>query len=162
MRLSQVLQRVVRYFNPVARFVLGTPLHALMSGRLMLLSFTGRTTGRSYTTPVSYVRDGNSLLVPGGGTWWKNLENGPHARVCLRGVWKGVTPVVISEPIPVAELMQRMLADNPAIAVFTAVKPGPDGRPDAAALERELRRGFVVVRLRLDDEDGRARTAAAW
>ena len=34
--------------------------------------------------------------------------------------------------------MQRMLAMNPAIALFTGVKPGPDGRPDAAALERAL------------------------
>jgi hypothetical protein len=47
--------------------------------------------------------------------------------------------------------MQRMLAENPAIAVFTGIRPGPDGRPDAAALERERRRGFVVVRLRLED-----------
>jgi len=29
-------------------------------------------------------------------------------------------------------------------------KPGASGRPDTAALERERRRGFVVVRLRLD------------
>jgi deazaflavin-dependent oxidoreductase (nitroreductase family) len=160
MRLSQVLQRVVRNFNPVARFVLGTPLHALMSSRLMLLSFTGRKTGRSYTTPVSYVRDGNSLLVPGGGVWWKNLQGGPPARVRLRGIWKGVTPVVISEQIHVAELMQRMLAVNPAIAVFTGVKPGPDGRPDPVALEHQCQRGFVVVRLRLEDEDRHARPAA--
>lgn len=161
MRLSQVLQRLVRYFNPVTRFALGTPLHVLMSSRLMLLSFTGRKTGRSYTTPVSYVRDGNSLLVPGGGMWWKNLQSKPLARVRLRGIWKVVTPVVISEPIHVAELMHRMLADNPAVAMFTGVKPGPDGRPDAVALEHVLRRGFVVVRLRLDDEVGHAPAVAA-
>ena len=80
MRLSRVLQRIVRYFNPVARFLLATRLHSLMSGRLMLVSFTGRKTGRSYTTPVSYVRVGDSLLVPGGGAWWKNLEVGPQPK----------------------------------------------------------------------------------
>ena len=69
MRLSRVLQRMVRYFNPVARLLLATPFHSLMSGRLMLLSFTGRKTGRLYTRPVSYVRVGDSLLVPGGGAW---------------------------------------------------------------------------------------------
>jgi len=152
---------MVRYFNPVARFLLATPLHSLMSGRLMLLRFTGRKTGRSYTTPVSYVRAGDSLLVPGGGVWWKNLERGPHAQVCLRGVWSRVTPEVISEPSAMAELMQRMLVENPAIAVFTGVKAGPDGRPDAAALERERRRGFVVVRLRLDVSGRQAGTVAA-
>ncbi len=161
MRLSQVLQRAMRYFNPVARFLLATPLHSLMSGRLMLLRFTGRKTGRSYTTPVSYVRAEDSLLVPGGGAWSKNLERGARAEVCLRGVWSGVTPEVIDEPTAMAELMQRMLVENPAIAVFTGIKAGPDGRPDAVALERERRRGFVVVRLRLDLSGRQAGTVAA-
>ena len=152
MRLSRVLQRMVRYFNPVSRFLLATPLHSLMSSRLMLLRFTGRKTGRSYTTPVSYVEVGDSLLVPGGGAWWKNLERGSQPRVCLRGVWSTVTPEIIAEPIALAELMQLMLSVNPAIGLFTGIKPGASGRPDAAALERERRRGFVVVRLRLDAE----------
>src|SRR5229473_1475304 len=65
--VSRVLQIVVRYFNPIMRLVLGSRAHRMMSGQLMLLSFTGRRTGRSYTTPVSYVREGTNLLVPGGG-----------------------------------------------------------------------------------------------
>jgi hypothetical protein len=66
-----------------------------------------------------------------------------------------------SEPVALAELMRRMLSANPAIAVFTGVKPGPDGRPDAGALGRKRQRGFVVVRLRLDDQRAvQARTAA--
>ena len=65
--VSRVLQIVVRYFNPIMRLVLGSRAHRMMSGQLMLLSFTGRRTGRSYTTPVSYVREGTDLLVPGGG-----------------------------------------------------------------------------------------------
>jgi len=72
-----------------------------------------------------------------------------------------VTPEIITDPIALAELMQRMLAVNPAIASFTGVKPGPDGQPDAAALERERRRGFVVVRLRLVDSAKQTRIVAA-
>lgn len=151
MRVSRILQRSVHFFNPVARFVLQTPLHPLMSCRVMLLSFTGRNTGRMYTTPVSYVRVGNSLLVPGGGAWWRNLETGLPARVHLRGIWGAVTAEVIKEPTLLADTMQRMLAENPAVGVFTGVKPSPDGRPDPAALERERQRGFVVVRLCLGD-----------
>jgi deazaflavin-dependent oxidoreductase (nitroreductase family) len=151
MRLSQILQRAVRYFNPVARFLLNTPPHPVMSGRLMLISFNGRVTGRLYTTPVSYVQEKDLLLVPGGGTWWKNIETTPQARVRLRRAWKLVTPEVVREPRALTELMRRMLAANPAIALFTGIKAGPDGWPDATALERERRRGFVVVKLRLDE-----------
>lgn len=153
MMLSRILQSAVRYFNPIARFVLGTRLHFLMSGRLMLLSFTGRKTRRSYVTPVSYVQAVDSLLVPGGGAWWKNLGNGLPTRVRLRGMWRDVTPEVISGPIAMAEIMQLMLATNPAIAVFTGIKSAPDGRPDAVALERERQRGFVVVRFRLSSSN---------
>jgi hypothetical protein len=151
MRLSQFLQRVVRYFNPITRFILNTPLHVLVSGRLMLIRFNGRVTGRSYTTAVSYVREEDSLLVPGGGRWWKNIETTRQARVRLRGSWKVVTSEVITEPTALSELVRRMLAANPAISLFTGIKAGPDGWPDAAALDRERHRGFVVVRLSLDE-----------
>jgi hypothetical protein len=161
MKVSRILQRAVRFFNPVTRFLLQTPLHPLMSGRLILLSFTGRKTGRTYTTPVSYVREGNSLLVPGGGAWWRSLETGLPARVHLRGVWRGVTSEIIKEPTLLADTMQRMLAVNPAVGVFTGIKAGPDGRPDGAALERERQRGFVVVRLRLGDNAQPAKSVAA-
>ena len=159
MRLSRILQFVVRYFNPVARFALATRLHAMMSGRLMLLTFIGRKTGRSYTTPVSYVSEGGSVLVPAGGAWWRNLIEGKKARVRLRGASHAVTAEVIREPVAVAHVLGRMLAANPAISAFTGIWPGPDGRPDRKALERELHRGFVVVRLRLDAEGGRADVA---
>jgi deazaflavin-dependent oxidoreductase (nitroreductase family) len=152
--MSRVLLLAVRYFNPVARFVLATRLHVLLSGRLMLLTFTGRRSGRSFTTPVSYVREGSSLLVPGGGAWWKNLENGRQVQVRLRGTWRPVTPELIMEPVALAEVLRRMLAANPAISAFTGILPDPYGRPDAEALERERRRGFVVVQLRLDAEGG--------
>ena len=151
MMMSRVLQRTVRYFNPITKFLLATPLHIVLSSRLAVLSFTGRKSGRSFATPVSYVMEGRTLLVPGGGAWWKNLGSGRVARVRLRGVWTRVSSEIVSEPVALAEVMRRMLAANPAIAVFTGVKPGPDGWPDPSALERERGRGFVVARLRLED-----------
>ena len=149
--VSRVLQGVVRYFNPFMRLVLGSRAHRMMSGQLMLLSFTGRRTGRSYTTPVSYVREGTDLLVPGGGSWWKNLTSGTP-RVRLQGTWHEVTPEVIREPVALSAMLGRMLAINPAIGVFTGIRIGSDGRPFAESLERERRRGFVVVRLYVNAE----------
>src|SRR5438552_2851229 len=142
MRLSPALQSAARYSSPFVRFVLATPLHRIMSSGLMLLRFTGRKTGRYYTTPVSYVLDGNSLLVPAG------------------GVWRSVTSEVVGEPA-LADLLLAMIQKDPAIGVFTGIRVRSDGRLDASEFERERRRGFVVVRLRLDEDPGRARTAAA-
>lgn len=150
--LSRILQQAVRYFNPMARLILASRLHGLMSSRVMLLAFTGRKTGRSYTTPVSYVREGRSLLVPAGGAWWKNLGDGGRSWVRLKGTWRLVNADVISEPAALKEVLRRMLVANPAIAVFIGIRPRLGGVPDPDALERERRRGFVVVRLHLDGE----------
>lgn len=102
-------------------------------------------------TPVSYVLDGSRLLVPGGGAWWKNLGSG-QVRVRLRGTWRTVTAEVITEPEALSETLGRMMAANPSVSVFTGIRRGANGRPASASLERERRRGFVVVRLDLNDQ----------
>ena len=55
---------------------------------LLLLTTTGRRSGRSHTTPVAYAREGDRLLVFGskGGApkhpdWYRNLLADPHVRV---------------------------------------------------------------------------------
>lgn len=149
--LSHVLQAVARWSNPMTRWMLAGPFHIVMSRRLLLVAFTGRKTGRSYVTPVSYVLAGSSLLIPGGGAWWKNLGSGP-VRVRLRGRWSSVTPEVIREPQALSDTLGRMMAANPALSVFTGIRCGADGLPEPASVERERRRGFVVVKLHLEGQ----------
>jgi deazaflavin-dependent oxidoreductase (nitroreductase family) len=60
-----------------------------MSPRLLLLTFTGRKSGKAFTTPIRYVQEGETLRLkvlvkyP----WWKNLHEQPTVRVLLRGKW---------------------------------------------------------------------------
>ncbi len=56
MRRQAVLFRVV---NVPMRRILGLPFRTPLSRNLMLLYLTGRSTGKSYRQPVSYVRDGD-------------------------------------------------------------------------------------------------------
>jgi hypothetical protein len=53
--------------NPIMRGLLRTPAHGLVSGRLMLLTVTGRATGKRYTIPVGYARVGDVLYTGTGG-----------------------------------------------------------------------------------------------
>jgi hypothetical protein len=59
----------MRVLNVPMRRVLGLRFATPLSRRLMLLRLTGRRTGRTYRQPVSYVREGDTLLTPGGGRW---------------------------------------------------------------------------------------------
>ena len=149
--VSRILQRASIFMSPVTRFFLAGPLHRLMSRNLLLVSFSGRVTGRSYKTPVSYVRDGGDLLIPGGGKWWKNLAAGPVS-VRLKGEWRRVTAQVISDREVMAESLARMIDLKPIVSLFTGIRRGPDRLPDPESLDRERKRGFVVVRLHLTED----------
>ena len=76
---------MMRIINVPMRRILALPFSTPLSKRLMLLYLTGRRSGRSYRQPVSYVKDGDLLLTPGGGNWKLNLEPGRPERIRLGG-----------------------------------------------------------------------------
>src|SRR5205085_11984824 len=49
---AQPPKNVIRFVNPVAKALLRSPMHRLLSKNLMLLTVTGRKTGRIDTLPV--------------------------------------------------------------------------------------------------------------
>jgi deazaflavin-dependent oxidoreductase (nitroreductase family) len=73
--------------NIAMKPLLQSPLHVVASGRIMLITFTGRKSGKIYTTPVEYQRTGDTLMLftQKSRTWWKNLEGGAPVTVCLHG-----------------------------------------------------------------------------
>lgn len=76
--------------NPVVRTLLRSPIHRVLSGRLLLLTYQGRVTGQIRTIPVGYTRTGDCLAVPIGSApgkrWWRNLSGGADVTVRLDGV----------------------------------------------------------------------------
>jgi len=77
--------RIMRAVNVPMRAVLSLPVATPLSSNLMLISYTGRKSGKAYRQPVSYARDGELLLTPGGGRWTLNLAGGRPVRIRLRG-----------------------------------------------------------------------------
>jgi hypothetical protein len=63
----QIQARVMAVVNVPMRVLLGLPFPTPLSGRLMLISYHGRKTGKIYRQPVSYVQQDHMLLTPGGG-----------------------------------------------------------------------------------------------
>jgi hypothetical protein len=82
-----VVNRVV---NPVVRAVLRSPAHGLLSGHLALLTVTGRRSGRAFTFPVGYHRDGDRVTIgvdwPERKRWWRNLSEAASVEIWLDGV----------------------------------------------------------------------------
>ena len=72
--------------NDFMSWVLRSPFHGLLSNGMMLLTVTGRKTGKKYTTPVGYYREGGYLwiITSRDRTWWKNLRGGAEVGLLLR------------------------------------------------------------------------------
>jgi hypothetical protein len=141
----------MRTVNVPMRRVLGLPFATPLSDRLMLLFLTGGRSGRSYRQPVSYLRQGATLLTPGGGNWKLNLVEGRAERLRLRGRDVLARPGLVGDLDEVERLLSVMYEANPRAASFVGVRSGPDGRLEPAGLERALRYGFRVVRWHLDE-----------
>lgn len=82
--------------NDFMSWVLRSPFHGMLSNGMMLITVTGRKTGKQYTTPVGYYRENGYLWVitSRDRTWWKNLRGGAEVALLLKR--KPVT--AIAEP----------------------------------------------------------------
>ncbi len=150
----RVQARVMGAANVPMRMLLGLPFSTPLSERLMLISFTGRRTGRTYRQPVSYVQQGNTLLTPGGGRWKWNLKNGQPVRIHLRGRDVLARPELVKDLDEIERLLGVMSAANPTVSSFVGVSKGPDGRLDSHQLEAAVQHGFRIVRWHLGEETG--------
>jgi deazaflavin-dependent oxidoreductase (nitroreductase family) len=72
--------------NDFMAWVLRSPFHGILSGGMMLVTVTGRKSGRKYTTPVEYYREGDCLWVVTNRnrTWWRNVRSGAETNLLLK------------------------------------------------------------------------------
>ena len=142
----------MRFFNPVMRALLRSPFHRLLSGQILLLTYNGRRSGRQYTLPVGYLRDGDALLVVAQHSelkqWWRNLRDGAPVVVLVRGRWMPARPDVIEECTAVAAEVERLIVTLGAreasrrLYMSLDLAPPPTREQLAQALH-----GVVVVRI---------------
>jgi hypothetical protein len=150
----RIQARLMSVLNVPVRALLSLPFPTPLSGRLMLLSYTGRKSGKAYRQPVSYVQQADTLLTPGGGNWKWNMQDGRPVHIRLRGQDVLARPELVKDPDEIERLLEVMTAANPAVSAFVGVPRGPDGRLDRARLESAVRYGFRIVRWHLEDGAG--------
>ena len=149
--------RLMRVANVPMRRLLRLPFRTPLSGRLMLLTFTGRKTGRVYRQPVSYVPDGDTLLTPAGGRWKLNLREGQAIQVRLRGREVLARPEFIRDVDQVERLLHTITAANPRAASFIPVI-GRAGQIDRDRLQAAVDYGFAIIRWHIDQAPSRRRS----
>ena len=136
----------VRLGNPIFTALLRSPLHGLVDSGTLLISVTGRRSGRVYATPVNYLPDGDRLTVVSlrERTWWRNLRGGAAVGLHLRRTPRRGRASVIEDEASVAAALGGYLRRVPAHARFLGVRMGTDGEPEAEDLARAARSRVIV------------------
>lgn len=132
------------WMNRAISALLRSPLHRLLSGKLLLISFTGRTSGRRFTTPVTYTRlDDGRLAFFSNGTWWKNLAGGAPVTLLLEGRTVAAQAEPSSDLATVVGETKAYLAKHGYKAARFIGLP-LDHEPSDAELEESARRRVIV------------------
>ena len=135
--------------NPFMRAILGSPMHWPLSRWFALVRWTGPRTGRTYTIPVSYVREGATAYLTSGDRWTRNLATGRPVAVRLRGRWRESRAQVVTDPAQSMAGHARLFREHPWFRVLAGIPAGEGRGADPAALERAMAAGRVLVRVDL-------------
>jgi hypothetical protein len=136
--------------NPIMRWGLAGPLHARFgSDTLMVLSFTGRKSGKRYRFPIGYMQEESTLISYSPFSWWCALRGGAPVTVALRGRRLNGHAEVIADTAAVESGMLMYLRHNPGDAKYFDVKIGPDREPDRGDVARAAPRN-VQLRIQLE------------
>ena len=140
-----------RAINPVMRRVLASRFHARIgSDMIMVLTFRGRRSGRTYEFPIGYMQAGSEVVCYSPFGWWTNLRDGAPVTVTLRGQRIAGSADVSTDPATIAPGMAEYLRHNPGDAFFFRVKLDRNREPVAHDVERAAHEN-VQIRIALAD-----------
>jgi deazaflavin-dependent oxidoreductase (nitroreductase family) len=131
------------------KFVLRSPVHGMVSKTILLITFTGRKSGKTYTTPVDYSQDGDQVTIFTHADWWKNLRGGAPVRLRIRGQeLQGMAEPVAEDKGAVAAGLTAHLRKVPSDAKYYGVTFDDRGNPRAEEVEEAVQ-NVVMIRVQL-------------
>lgn len=147
-------EKLARVVNPAMKALLRSPLHRLVSRHLMLLTFRGRKTGKTYDVVVGRHEVDGKLIVPLGTTgrrWRLNFRDGAPVEVTMEGRHRQGRGELVEDPEEVARI-HRLLLDRVGLknARRLGLRVNADRWPTKDELKAVLA-GRGVISIELDE-----------
>lgn len=104
------------WVNNWMKWALTTPgIQKVVGQGVALLSFTGRRTGKPYTIPVSYQRDGDvvAMTTKRQRRWWHNFESPIEVELRLAGRKYAGTAEIVADEADTLEFMTGYFEKRP-------------------------------------------------
>ena len=135
--------------NRAMKLILRSPVHGMVSKTVMLITFAGRKSGKTYSTPVSYSQDGDQVYVFTHGEWWKNLRGGAPVTLRIQGrELQGLPETIAEDKQAVAAALTAHLRRVPSDARFYGVTFDDHKDPREEEVEKAAQNA-VMIRIRL-------------
>ena len=142
-----LLGTLLRVLNPFLRRLLESPVHWPWSRWFAVLAWSGRKTGRSYSTPVSYVREGGTAYVTTGDRWWRNLIDGAPVTMRIAGRSYSATAVAVTDEEQSRAEHGRLFREHWWFRFLAGIPRSAAGGPDPKAVARAIAAGRMLVRV---------------
>ncbi len=139
-----------KLYNPIVILLLHSPLHSFMDKSTILISFTGRKSGKKYTIPVSFVRDGDNLMMISQRehSWWKNLRGGAEVTLYMQGHTLKARGEVFTDAETVANKLLLFLRQFPGYQRLIHIKLATNGQPENPEAFQRFAQGMVIVQMK--------------
>jgi len=135
--------------NSAMKFVLRSPMHGMVSQSILLITFTGRKSGKTYSTPVSYSQHDGEVYVFTHSNWWKNLRGGAPVTLRIRGrELQGLPEPIAEDKQAVAAGLAAHLRQVPSDARYYGVSFDDNQNLRAEEVEKAVQT-VVMLRIRL-------------
>jgi deazaflavin-dependent oxidoreductase (nitroreductase family) len=134
------------WFNPIMKWLIASPLHFFVSKNTMLITYTGRKSGKTYSTPINYLRDGNHLYATSRRerVWWRSLRDGSPVRLLVQHKEIRAVPRLYEQQAEVEAQLYAYFKLAPKLARYYQVGLESSGMPKAEDIARAAASVVVV------------------
>jgi len=149
---AEVPETLFKIANPIMKFILISPLHGMVDSQLTLLRWRGRKSGKEYTIPVGYKKDGDEVTLFTFSGWKANFRQPHPVQLKLEGQWRSGTGVINDDPRTIAEFIKRGVSsgDRGGYRRFRMEIEG-DREPTVEELIPEVeKRDMVLIKITLE------------
>lgn len=138
-----------KFLNSIMKFLLRTPFAGPLGSQLVLLSFTGRKSGKTFTIPLGFAKRENTVVLFTDHTWYKNLIDNPSVTLRLQGKeLKGRAEIVHDDKELIAKELEAFVKERPNAARAYSITLDANKQPNLESVQRASQL-FTVIYVHL-------------
>lgn len=136
---------MIKVVNPMMNRLLRSPLHSIVSDRIMAIEYTGRKSGKPYSMPASRFVDNGLIYCFTEGNWWKNFIEDRNVTLILRRKRVAAyAKAMHDKDEEFIRVFRLMLKQFPGDARYHRIKLDRHKKPLAGELERIAKHSVMI------------------